>query len=100
VRALLRTGGSGDKKLKLYEGHDLDLLNHLVTISGTNARHVAVVRGPNWTQYGSDSLGGTLNVLTRPAAVGARELDLHGDIQVFFASADLSLSLVSTHQAL
>lgn len=51
---------------------------------------VEVVRGPNSTQYGSDSLGGTLNVLTRPAGAGAREFELRGDVQAFFSSADLS----------
>ncbi|HZB46982.1 MAG TPA: TonB-dependent receptor, partial [Pyrinomonadaceae bacterium] len=51
---------------------------------------VEVVRGPSSSQYGSDSLGGTMNVLTRPTGLGARAFELHGTTQVFFASADLS----------
>lgn len=51
---------------------------------------VEVVRGPNSTPYGSDSLGGTMNVLTRPADGGAGRFDLHGGVRTFFASADLS----------
>jgi outer membrane receptor protein involved in Fe transport len=51
---------------------------------------VEVVRGPNSTQYGSDSLGGTMNVLTRPAGGGTPDFQLHGAAQVFFASADLA----------
>ena len=51
---------------------------------------VEVVRGPNSTPYGSDSLGGTMNVLTRPAGAGSDGFDLHGGARTFFASADLS----------
>ncbi len=51
---------------------------------------VEVVRGPNSTQYGSDSLGGTLNVLTRPAGAGGRDFELRGDVHAFFSSADLA----------
>ena len=51
---------------------------------------VEVVRGPNSTPYGSDSLGGTMNVLTRPTGVGADRFKLHGGMRTFFASADLS----------
>jgi hemoglobin/transferrin/lactoferrin receptor protein len=51
---------------------------------------VEVVRGPNSTPYGSDSLGGTMNVLTRTAPHVARGFDLHGGVRTFFASADLS----------
>lgn len=51
---------------------------------------VEVVRGPNSTPYGSDSLGGTMNVLTRPTGVGTDRFNLHGGVRTFFASADLS----------
>jgi len=54
------------------------------------AERVEVVRGPNSTQYGSDSLGGTINVLTRPAGIGADRFELHGGLETTFASADLS----------
>ncbi|HVE77520.1 MAG TPA: TonB-dependent receptor, partial [Gemmatimonadaceae bacterium] len=51
---------------------------------------VEVVRGPNSTPYGSDSLGGTMNVLTRPAGGGRDGFDLHGGVRAFFSSADLA----------
>lgn len=51
---------------------------------------VEVVRGPNSTPYGSDSLGGTMNVLTRPAGSAIDGFELHGGVRTFFASADLS----------
>jgi outer membrane receptor protein involved in Fe transport len=51
---------------------------------------VEVVRGPNSTPYGSDSLGGTMNVLTRPTGAGTNGSELHGAVRAFFGSADLS----------
>jgi outer membrane receptor protein involved in Fe transport len=51
---------------------------------------VEIVRGPNSSQYGSDSLGGTINVLTQPAGPFSGDLHLHGAATAFFGSADLS----------
>ena len=59
-------------------------------IEPSAVERVEVVRGPNSTPYGSDSLGGTMNVLTRPTGVGASRFGLHGGARTFFASADLS----------
>jgi outer membrane receptor protein involved in Fe transport len=59
------------------------------------ADRVEVVHGPGSTQYGSDSLGGTINVLTRPAQ-GADSFGLHGHVNTYFASADLSAGLSTT----
>ena len=56
------------------------------------ADRVEIVRGPGSTQYGSDSLGGTINVLTR-SAQGADSFGIHGNVNTFFASADLSAGL-------
>ena len=56
------------------------------------ADRIEVVRGPGSTQYGSDSLGGTINVLTR-APKGTDSLDVRGDVHTFFASADLSAGI-------
>ncbi|MBI4462384.1 MAG: TonB-dependent receptor, partial [Acidobacteria bacterium] len=51
---------------------------------------VEIERGPNSAQYGSDSLGGTVNVLpVRPHfEPGARRF--HGEVAPFFRSADLT----------
>src|SRR5215213_10100656 len=56
------------------------------------ADQVEVVRGPGSTQYGSDSLGGTINVLTR-APQGSNSFGIQGSVSTYFASADLSAGL-------
>ena len=56
---------------------------------------VEIVRGPGSTQYGSDSLGGTINVLTRPVQSLDR-FGTHGSFNTFFASADLSVGGAAT----
>src|SRR5215217_2773909 len=59
------------------------------------ADRVEVVRGPGSTQYGSDSLGGTINVLTR-SPQGGDSFGIHGNVNTYFASADLSAGLSTT----
>ena len=59
------------------------------------ADQVEVVRGPGSTQYGSDSLGGTINVLTR-APQGSNTFGIQGNVNTYFASADLSAGLSTT----
>lgn len=56
--------------------------------SGLHA--VEVLRGPNTAQYGSDSLGGTVQLLTRQPQYGSAQPEMHGEINTFFNSADLS----------
>jgi outer membrane receptor protein involved in Fe transport len=59
------------------------------------ADRVEVVRGPGSTQYGSDSLGGTINVLTRPVQ-SFDTFTTHGEFNTFFMSADLSGGAAAT----
>src|SRR5215217_424970 len=58
------------------------------------ADRVEVVRGPGSTQYGSDSLGGTINVLTS-SPQGTDSFGIHGNVNTHFASADLSAGLTA-----
>ncbi len=51
---------------------------------------VEILRGPNSAQYGSDSLGGTVNLLTRTPVYGTDKAEFHGEINPFFNSADRS----------
>ena len=50
---------------------------------------VEIVRGPGSTQYGSDSLGGTINFFTGSAR-NYDDSSTHGNFNIAFASADLS----------
>ena len=56
---------------------------------------VEIVRGPGSTQYGSDSLGGTINVLTKPVQSFDRS-GIHGNFNIFLGSADLSAGAAAT----
>lgn len=54
----------------------------------TNFQSIEVLRGPNGAQYGSDSLGGTVNLLTRSPRFGSSGAEFHGEIMPVFSSAD------------
>lgn len=56
----------------------------------SNLRTVEILRGPNSAQYGSDSLGGVVNLVSRVPAFGGDDPEFHGEINTFFSSADLS----------
>lgn len=56
----------------------------------SNLQSVEVLRGPNSAQYGSDSLGGTVNLLSRIPIFGSDEAEFHGEINPFYNSADNS----------
>lgn len=53
-------------------------------------RAVEVLRGPNSAQYGSDSLGGTVSLISRAPIFGGDSPEFHGQINTFFSSADAS----------
>jgi hemoglobin/transferrin/lactoferrin receptor protein len=56
----------------------------------TSLRAVEILRGPNSAQYGSDSLGGTLHLISRTPAFGGDTPETHGEFNTYFTSADLS----------
>jgi outer membrane receptor protein involved in Fe transport len=56
----------------------------------TSLRSVEVLRGPNTAQYGSDSLGGTAQLITRQPQFGYAKPETHGEFNAGFTSADLS----------
>jgi hemoglobin/transferrin/lactoferrin receptor protein len=56
----------------------------------TSLRAVEVLRGPNSAQYGSDSLGGVVQLVSRAPVFGGDKSELHGESNTFFTSSDAS----------
>lgn len=56
----------------------------------SNLQAIEVVRGPSSAQYGSDSLSGTVNLLTRSPEFGSETGQFHGEFMPFFNSASRS----------
>lgn len=56
----------------------------------TGLRAVEILRGPNSAQYGSDSLGGTVQLISRVPGYGSDKPETHGEFNTHFSSANLS----------
>ena len=53
-------------------------------------QRLEVVRGPSSVQYGSDALGGTVNVISERPPIGVRRNEIAGHAGVMYGSADRS----------
>jgi outer membrane receptor protein involved in Fe transport len=56
----------------------------------TNLRAVEVLRGPNSAQFGSDSLGGVVHLVSRSPLYTTGGLEMHGEAGTHYNSADHS----------
>ncbi|MGH9946704.1 MAG: TonB-dependent receptor [Pyrinomonadaceae bacterium] len=56
----------------------------------TNLQSIEVLRGPNGAQYGSDSLAGTVNLITKSPVYGGNKSEVHGEFTPSFTSSDRS----------
>src|SRR3989441_2737917 len=56
----------------------------------SNVQAVEALRGPNGAQYGSDSIGGTIQLVSRTPQFGYAKPETHGEVNTSFTSADLS----------
>jgi len=56
----------------------------------SNVQAVEALRGPNGAQYGSDSIGGTIQLISRTPQFGYAKPETHGEVNTSFTSADLS----------
>ncbi len=54
----------------------------------SNLRAVEVIRGPNSAQFGSDSIGGSVNLISQPPLYTNGGLEVHGKISTHYNSAD------------
>jgi hemoglobin/transferrin/lactoferrin receptor protein len=53
-------------------------------------QRIEVVRGPASVQYGSDAIGGTINVLSLRPSLSTAGTEVRGSVEGIFGSADLS----------
>lgn len=56
----------------------------------SSLRAVEIIRGPNSAQYGSDSLGGTVSLVTRTPQFGSQKPEWHSELNTSYTSADNS----------
>ncbi len=97
--ALLVRGLTGQQVLHLLDGVRFNNSTfrpgpnqYLAFVDPGSIERVEVVRGPGSAQYGSDSLGGTVNLLTVRPQVGATPVgrEWHATLRPFFRTADLA----------
>jgi outer membrane receptor protein involved in Fe transport len=63
---------------------------YLATVPIQSAGTVELVRGPASVQYGSDGLGGTINVVAEAPFFTPQAIEVHGQFGLQFGSADVS----------
>ena len=95
--SILIRGLTGQQVLHLIDGVRFNTSTfrpgpnqYLATVDPSFVDRLEVSRGPNSMQYGSDSLGGTLNLLPPRPFVAAGGAQFHGELMPFFRSADLA----------
>ena len=95
--AVLIRGLTGQEVLHLIDGVRFNNSTfrpgpnqYLATVDPSFIERMEVSRGPNSMQYGSDSLGGTLNLLPPRPLATAGGAKFHGEMAPFFRSADLA----------
>jgi hemoglobin/transferrin/lactoferrin receptor protein len=92
-------GFTGQSNVYLLDGVRLNTAawrtgpsQYLAWVDGAVAERLEVVRGPGSVEYGSDALGGTINVLTAPALFGTQGAQVGGLGHLQVGSADRSAS--------
>jgi hemoglobin/transferrin/lactoferrin receptor protein len=61
---------------------------YLTTVDNYMLNRIEVVRGPGSTLFGSDAMGGTVNLITRSPEIGETDLSAHGRASARYATAD------------
>lgn len=90
-RPVLR-GLSGQRVLVLVDGMPMNSARgngpHPALVDPSQIERVEVVRGPSSVSYGSDAIGGVINVITRQPAIGPDLTALHGGATIGGSSVD------------
>ena len=85
-------GLSGQRVLVLMDGSPMNSARgngpHPSLVDPAQVERVEVVRGPSSVAYGSDALGGVINIITREAPLGMKGRSLTGSATLGGSSAD------------
>ncbi|MEP7096279.1 MAG: TonB-dependent receptor [Dokdonella sp.] len=90
-------GLKGSEVLHLVDGFRLNTAffrnapnQYFALVDAQNVERIEVVRGPSSTLYGSDAMGGVVQVLTPEQRFDSANWDARGHVRTQFASGDLS----------
>ena len=97
--AVIIRGMKGSEILHLVDGVRLNNAifrnaptQYVALVDPRTIARVEVARGAASSLYGSDAMGGAVNLITRKPALSESSSDLRGDVHLSAASADLSRS--------
>jgi hemoglobin/transferrin/lactoferrin receptor protein len=97
-------GLSSTRVLILVDGQRLNNARESTSFAGiqpalvnlTEVERIEVLRGPASVQYGSDAIGGVINIITRQPNLGAQGFEISGDVGVEYGTtSDSQLGRVS-----
>ncbi len=88
-------GLSSNRVLILVDGQRLNNARESTTFAGiqpalvnlAEVERIEVLRGPASVQYGSDAIGGVINIITRQPNLGAQGFKVSGDVAVEYGTA-------------
>jgi hemoglobin/transferrin/lactoferrin receptor protein len=87
-------GFSSNRVLILVDGQRLNNARESTTFAGiqpglvnlAQVERIEVLRGPASVMYGSDAIGGVINIITRRPPLGTEEFTVHGDVAYEYGS--------------
>jgi TonB-dependent heme/hemoglobin receptor len=87
-------GLSSNRVLILVDGQRLNNARESTTFAGiqpalvnlSEVERIEVLRGPASVQYGSDAIGGVINIITRQPNLGAQDFKVNGDVALEYGT--------------
>jgi hemoglobin/transferrin/lactoferrin receptor protein len=87
-------GLSSNRVLILVDGQRLNNSRESTTFAGiqpalvnlSEVERIEVLRGPASVQYGSDAIGGVINIITRQPNLGQQDFKVNGDVAVEYGT--------------
>jgi hemoglobin/transferrin/lactoferrin receptor protein len=87
-------GLSSNRVLILVDGQRLNNSRESTTFAGiqpalvnlAEVERIEVLRGPASVQYGSDAIGGVVNIITRQPNLGAQDFRVNGDVAIEYGT--------------